>query len=196
MKHLGSVFYALLLVLSAAVIGALIVYFRTKSDLAFAAVFVFFVLYLVHLVYGLTRGKKQRKTLEEERERFRRILRIENCRVVYITYLSDERHIDRPSELRRDYLIELYPAMAEEENLKRHLWYDLSQTEENRLDTLCFGKFRVPKSFLGEIAEKRIYIQAAFFDVAKENPQYRPVFEKNQIVLYGEDFPNIKEATV
>lgn len=143
-------------------------------------------LYIAHLVISLVRSDKGYKRKDERRSEFLALSRDENARVVYITYLGDEQHVKKPSQTKKDYLVEFYADGVDLSLLKRHLWYDLSDEDEERVLRFRIGQIEIPYPFLGEIAGRKLLIQAAFFQAAKDSPLFESLFGKNEVILYDE----------
>lgn len=180
------IFYIVLFALTAAVLALLGVWAWTKKDVFLYLLLGVFALYLFHLIFHLVKSDKDHKKREEEKSAFVSVAREAAARVVYLTYLGPERRVKSPSETKRDYLVEFYTADADGELLKRHLWFDLSDGEEQRLARHKLGGMNVPFPYLGEVRGRTLYVQSAFFEAAKELPAYRELFSGNEVIVYGE----------
>lgn len=185
-RKLSGAFYVILLLLTAAIMAFLAVWAVTKNDLFLYLMLALFPLYLFHLIFHLVKTDKDYKKQEAEKSEFLTVAREEAARVVYITYLGDERHIRKPSRTKKDYLIEFYTKEVEIDLLKRHLWFDLGEREEERLIRCRIGSMEVPYSFLQELSGRTLLVQAQFFFAAEHSPLFAQLLSGNEIILYGE----------
>ncbi len=185
-RQLGKMFYFLLVLLTLAMLAFLGAWAGTKNNVFLYCLIGTFPFYLFHLVYHLVRTDKDYKKRDAEKSEFLAVARDEHAQVVYMTYLGNERRVKHPSPGKKDYLTEFYTSAVDTKLLKRHLWYDLSDEEEETLIRCRIGQLDVPYSFLEELTGRTILVQAAFYEAAKDSPLFSSLFEKNKVVLYGE----------
>lgn len=103
MKKLGTAFYLILLALTLLVLGTLVLWFLKKNDVFLYLTIALFALYLFHLVFGMVRGYKREKREQTTEDLLRAELKGGSC-VVYLTYFGGERHVKKPSPIRRNTL--------------------------------------------------------------------------------------------
>lgn len=185
MKKLGILFFILLAVLTFAVLGCLTAWLWTKNDVLLYVTVGLFPVYLFHLVFGLMHGNKKAKRDAAEERSFR-LLSERDDAVVYVTYLGGKRGVLHPSRTKKDYLTEFYDEQVDLSLLKRHLWFDLPEEREKELQTHMIGGAKVPYPRLAELKNRRILVQIAFFDAAKDAPAFEQFFRDNEIMTYGE----------
>lgn len=185
-RKLGPLFYILLIALTAVLVAFLGVWAATGNDLFLYLMLGVFPLYVFHLIYHLVRTDKDYKKQDALRSEFFAVARDENAKVVYLTYFGNEKRVKKPSAKRRDYLIEFYSPGVDLELLKRHLWFDLSDREEEALIRYRIGALEIPYAFLEEVKDKTVLVQAEFFRAAEGSPLFASLFAKNEIHLYGQ----------
>ena len=185
-RKLGKLFYIILIILTAAMLALLGVWAGTGKDLFLYLLIGIFPLYLFHLVFHLVRTDKDYKKRDAQKSEFLAVARDENAGVVYITYLGNERGLKKPSRTKKDYLVEFYTPAVDIALLKRHLWFDLSEEDEEKLIRHRVGQLEVPFPFLEEITGRKVLVQAAFYHAAQGLPPYQTLFLKNEVVLYDE----------
>ena len=186
MKKLGSWFYIVLATLTVGVLGALAVWLSTENDLFLYLMLGLFPVYVAFLVLSMVLNGKREKKRGEEKSAFLLLAREEAVKVVYVTYLGGERGVRKPSKRKKDYLVEFYTGAVDENLLKKHLWFGLSDADEQKLGRCRTGETYAPFPFLCEISGKTVLIQARFFEAAKDSPLFAKLFADNEIVLYGE----------
>ena len=186
MKKLGALFYIILGLLTVAVLVTLSLWIRTMNPIYFYLLLASFVVYVFHLVFHFVRTGKEFKKDEVLRSSFLLLSQSIEVKVVYITYLGNKKHIEKPSKYRKDYLIEFYSADVDISTLKKHLWFELPAADENKLKLSLIGDMDIPYSFLDDISGKTVLVQAYFFETTQNSPLFKTFFEKNKIVLYGE----------
>lgn len=184
--RLGAPFYIILAVLTVAVLGLLAVWAWTKRNVFLYVALGIFPLYLIHLIYHLATAGKRAEREKERRSAFLTLARDPAARLVHLTYLGGERRIYKPSSSKKDYRVEFYTGGADEDALKRHLWFDLPEEEEARLKLFLVGSAEIAYPFLADISGKRVYAQAAFVELAKGNPYFVEFFKANEVASYGE----------
>lgn len=186
MKKLGAVFYLILAVLFIAVLVMLSLWARTGRTLYLYLMLGAFGLYLIHIVLSLSISWKDIRGGEALRSKYLMLLNHFQSEIVYITYLGNERRIRKPSKTRRDYLIEFYEPTTDIELLKKHIWFGLSEAEEQKLKTLCVGSEIVSFSFLADIRQRKVMIQAGFLQAALPLRHFEEFLRENEIIPYGE----------
>lgn len=186
MRKLGAIFYIILLLLTAAVLVLLSLWIKTREPICLYLMLVAFAVYLFHLVYSLLRSGRNFKKSALLRSSYLSLLNSTETKIVYITYLGNERRVRKPSKSRKDYLVEFYCGGVDCEKLKRHLWYDLPQKDENELKRSLIGGMDIPYSLLSDISNKKVLLQARFFEAATGSPNFSDFLSSNEITLYGE----------
>ena len=185
-RKLGKWFYILLIALTVAMLVMLSLWSATENNVYLYILIGLIPFYILHLVISLVRSDKDYKRKDAKRSEFLAVARDANASVVYITYLGDEKHVKKPSPTKKDYLIEFYSGGVDLSLLKRHLWYDLSAEDEERILRFRIGQLEIPYPFLEEIEGRKLLIQAAFFQAAKDSPLFEKFFGKNEVILYDE----------
>ncbi len=185
-RKLGKLFYIILIVLTAAMLALLGVWAGTGKDLFLYLLIGIFPLYLFHLVFHLVRTDKDYKKRDAQKSEFLAAARDENAAVVYITYLGNEKRVKKPSNTKKDYFVEFYTPAVDLALLKRHLWFDLSEEDEEKLIRYRVGQLEVPFPFLEELTGRKLLVQAAFYNAAKDLPEFQTLLCKNEVLLYDE----------
>ena len=170
-RKLGKLFYIILIALTAVMLTMLSLWTVTEKPLYLYLLLGIFPVYVFHLVFHLE---------------FLAAVRDENAKVVYMTYLGNERRVKKPSQTKKDYFVEFYSAGVDTELLKRHLWFDLSEADEETLLRSRIGQLEIPFPFLSEISGRTLLVQEAFFRAAEHSPLFAPLFRDNEVILYGE----------
>ncbi len=183
---LGKTFYIVLLLLTAALLAFLSVWALTGNDLFLYLLLGVVPLYVLHLVFHLVKADKDYKKQDELKSAFFSLAREEQAEIVYLTYLGDEKHLLKPSPRKREYLIEFYTRAVDLALLKRHLWFGLSEEEEERLIKCRLGSMEIPYPLLEEVRGRTVLVQSALFRAAKDSPLFSPFFSGNTILLYDE----------
>ena len=186
MKKLGALFYIVLGLLTIAVLVSLSLWIRFKSPFYLYFMLAAFAVYLFHLVFNLIRNDIEYRQGEIQRSSFLMLSQNIEAQIVYITYLGNEKRVQKPARYRKDYLIEFYSPDVKIDQLKKHLWYDLPEEEEKELLHSFIGGMDVPYPLLADISQKTVLLQAMFYEEAKDLPLFSDFFERNKIILYGE----------
>ncbi len=185
-RKLGKLFYIILIALTVAMLAFLGVWMATKDPVYLYILVGIFPLYLFHLIFHLVRTDKDYKKRDVQRSEFLAVARDENASVVYITYLGGEKGLKKPSRTKKDYLVEFYTSAVDIALLKRHLWFNLPEEDEEKLIRFRVGQIEVPFPFLEEITGRKVLVQAAFYNAAQGLPEYQTLLHKNEVVLYDE----------
>lgn len=185
-RKLGKLFYIILIALTAAMLALLGVWAATKKLLFLYILIGIFPLYLFHLVFHLVRTDKDYKKRDAKKSEFLAVARDANAGVVYITYLGNEKRVKKPSPTKKDYLVEFYTPAVDLSLLKRHLWFDLPEKDEETLIRFRIGQLETPFPFLEELTGRKLLVQAAFYNVAKDLPHFQTLLNKNEVLLYDE----------
>lgn len=185
-RKFGKLFYIVLLLLTAALLALLGFWAGTKRELYLYLMIGVVPLYLFHLVFHLIRTDKDYKKRDALKSAFATVAREERAAVVYLTYLGNERRVKKPSQTKKDYLIEFYAEGVDLSLLKRHLWFDLKNEEEEAIARFRLGSMDAPYPFLEEIEGKTLLVQSEFYRAAEGLTAFERLFSKNKTILYGE----------
>ncbi len=182
----SALFVTILLAFAIAVLTLLALWFVYQNASILYALIGVFGVYLVYLVIGLSLiGGRQKKA--EKTEKLLKAALSEGPCLVYLAYFGGERHIKKPSPHRREYLIEIFEPQAKDESLKKHLWFGLSEREEHELAVFKRYEAKAAYPALALLEGQTVYVAAGFFDAAKDAPSFREFFNKNHIVIYGDN---------
>ena len=185
-RKLGKLFYIILIALTAVMLTMLSLWTVTEKPLYLYLLLGVFPVYVFHLVFHLVRTDKDYKKRDTQKSEFLAAARDENAKVVYMTYLGNKRRVKKPSQTKKDYLVEFYSAGVDTALLKRHLWYDLPEADEETLLRSRIGQLEIPFPFLSEISGRTLLVQEAFYRAAEHSPLFASLFRDNAVILYGE----------
>ena len=186
MKKFSAAFYLILLGLTVLVLGCLGLWLWLDNEIFLYVMIALFAVYLFHLIYSMVHADRREKREQTTEELLRAGLKGGDC-VVYLTYFGGERHIRKPSLHKAEYLVELYPPSVDGERLKKHLWFGLSDQEENLLSGAKRYEAKIAYPALALIEGKTVYLPAGFYEAAKKQAAFSQFLNKNTIVLYGEN---------
>lgn len=185
-KKFGKWFYVIMLAITVAILALLGVWAWTKNNLYLYLLLGLCPIYVLHIVLSIVLTGRYADRAQAARSELLAVALDPTAEIVYLTYLGGERRVKRPSRRKKDYLAEFYTRGADVELLKRHLWFDLSEREEEELLRHRLGQLEIAYPLLSEIKGKKVLVQSAFYDTAKDLPQFSALFGENQIILYGE----------
>lgn len=186
MKKLSAFFYISIGILTAALLVTLSLWIVYKTELLLYITFGEFVGYILLVTMNTIRNSIEFQTNETLKCEFLMLLQNVETKQVYITYTGNEHRIKKPSRIKRDYLVEFYPAEADEEMLKRHLWFNPDPKEEALLKSLVIGGLDVPFPLLNDISQKKLFLQERFYEEASSSPLFESFLLNNEVILYGE----------
>ena len=179
-------FVIVLLAFAVAILALLTLWFIYKNTAFLYAMLGVFGVYIVCLVVGLSlMGKREKKA--EKTEKLLKAALSEGPCLVYLAYFGGERHVKKPSQQKQEYLLEIYEPQAKDESLKKHLWFGLSEKEEHELTVFKRYETRAAYPTLSLLEGQTVYVAAGFFEAAKDSPAFREFFNKNHIVIYGDN---------
>ena len=187
MKRLSVLFYIFIGILTPALIVTLALWINFKSSAYLYVTLAEFAVYIGGVAAYLIHCAIESQTNETLKCAFLMLLQNYETKIVYITYIGNERRLKRPSKFKRDYLVEFYPRETDVEMLKKHLWFGLPKNEEAQLKNLLIGGLDVPYPLLKDISQKQVLLQARFQEAVSGLPHFEFLLNRNEIILYGEE---------
>lgn len=182
MKHLGVLFYSILALLTAAIIGVFSAWSFTKNDVFLLVMLGLFAVYIVFLVLALRENKKRAKGISEETLQMRELLSQEHVKTVFFSVYSMKRAL-KPAAGTHDYYIELH-ASENAEELTAHYAGILPEEKSAEIEQNCIGEYAVSFAVISSIRGKKIVCEKSLYAGIKDLPEYEHFIKQNKFHLY------------
>lgn len=185
MRKRGIVFYSVLALLTAAIIGCFAAWSFTKNDLPLFLMLGLFVFYILFLVLALKENKKRAQGISAELGDMHELLASESVRSVFFSVYSMKRAL-KPRAGTRDYYIETHSS-SDAEQLTAHYAGKLSEEVSRAIEEACTGAYAVSFAVIAGIRGKKIICASELYEAIKPLPEYEQFIKQNKFYLYREN---------